>query len=164
MCAYASRSGMSDSLGPHGLQPTRLLCPWDSPDKDTGVDCHSLLQGSSQLRDWTRVSCISGGFFTIWVTREAHISMVKKGLYINQIHEKFWVKEKRKGRKRLTLMYGLTAGWIFSYSRISVNRKEQLSHIIFTDTLLLKQSRVICSTLPPSTPYPQPAFCLWRKL
>ena len=87
---------MSDSLGPHGLQPTRLLCPWDSPDKDTGVDCHSLLQGSSQLRGWTRVSCIAGGFFTIWVTREAHISTVKKGLYINQIHEKFWVKEKRQ--------------------------------------------------------------------
>ena len=26
-------------------QPTRLLCPWDSPGKNTGVGCHSLLQG-----------------------------------------------------------------------------------------------------------------------
>ena len=25
-------------------QPTRLLCPWDSPGKNTGVDCHFLLQ------------------------------------------------------------------------------------------------------------------------
>ena len=33
------------SLGPHGLKPTRLLCPWDSPGKDTGVGCHFLLQG-----------------------------------------------------------------------------------------------------------------------
>ena len=40
-----SCSGMSDSLWPHGLQPTRLLCPWDSPGKNTGVGCHSLLQG-----------------------------------------------------------------------------------------------------------------------
>ena len=24
---------------------TRLLCPWDSPDKNTGVGCHFLLQG-----------------------------------------------------------------------------------------------------------------------
>ena len=32
-------------LRPHGLSPTRLLCPWDSPGKNTGVDCHSLLQG-----------------------------------------------------------------------------------------------------------------------
>ena len=28
----------------HGLQPTRLLCPWDSSGKNTGVGCHSLLQ------------------------------------------------------------------------------------------------------------------------
>ena len=36
---------MSDSLRPHGLQPTRLLCPWDFPGSSTGVDCHFLLQG-----------------------------------------------------------------------------------------------------------------------
>ena len=36
----------SDSLQPHGLQPARFLCrPWDSPGKNTGVDCHALLQG-----------------------------------------------------------------------------------------------------------------------
>ena len=31
---------MSDSLQPYGLQPARLLCPWDFPVKDTGVGCH----------------------------------------------------------------------------------------------------------------------------
>ena len=36
---------MPGSLGPHGLQPIRLLCPWDFPGKDTGVGCHFLLQG-----------------------------------------------------------------------------------------------------------------------
>ena len=35
---------MSDSVRPHGLQPTRLLCPWDSPGKNTRVGCHFLLQ------------------------------------------------------------------------------------------------------------------------
>ena len=40
-----SRSVVSDSLRPHGLQPTRLLCPWDFPGNSTGVDCHFLLQG-----------------------------------------------------------------------------------------------------------------------
>ena len=30
---------MSDSV-----QPNRLLCPWDSPGKNTGVGCHFLLQ------------------------------------------------------------------------------------------------------------------------
>ena len=28
---------------PDGLEPTRLLCPWDSPGKNTGVGCHFLL-------------------------------------------------------------------------------------------------------------------------
>ena len=39
-----SRSVVSDSSRPHGLQPTRLLCSWDSPGKSTGVGCHCLLQ------------------------------------------------------------------------------------------------------------------------
>ena len=38
-----SRSVVSDSSRPHGLQPTRLLHPWDFPGKSTGVGCHCLL-------------------------------------------------------------------------------------------------------------------------
>ena len=41
---------MSDSLGPHGPQPTRLLSPWSSPGKNTGVGSHFLLQGISQIQ------------------------------------------------------------------------------------------------------------------
>ena len=39
-----SCSVMSDSLRPHGLQPTRFHHPWDFPGKNTGVGYHSLLQ------------------------------------------------------------------------------------------------------------------------
>ena len=35
---------VSDSLRPHGLQPTRLLRPWEFPGKSTGVGCHCLLR------------------------------------------------------------------------------------------------------------------------
>ena len=35
---------MYDSLRLN-VAPARLLCPWDSPGKDTGVGCHTLLQG-----------------------------------------------------------------------------------------------------------------------
>ena len=35
----------AESLQPHGLYPARLLCPWNSPGKNTGMGCHSLLQG-----------------------------------------------------------------------------------------------------------------------
>ena len=38
-----SRSVVSDPQWPHGLQPTRLLRPWDFPGKSTGVGCHCLL-------------------------------------------------------------------------------------------------------------------------
>ena len=41
----AVESCVSDSLRPHGLWPARLLCPWDSPGKNTGVGYHALLQG-----------------------------------------------------------------------------------------------------------------------
>ena len=33
------------TLQPCGLRSTRLLCPWESPGKNTGVGCHFLLQG-----------------------------------------------------------------------------------------------------------------------
>ena len=38
-------SFVSNSFRTHGLQPTSLLCSWDSPGKNTGVGSHSLLQG-----------------------------------------------------------------------------------------------------------------------
>ena len=50
VCIYVSRSVMSDSLWPHGLQPARLFCPWNSPDKTTAVGIYSLLQGIFQTQ------------------------------------------------------------------------------------------------------------------
>ena len=58
-------------LQPHRLQPARLLCPWDSPGKNTGVGCYSLLQGSSWPQGQTGVSCTAGRLFTIWATWKA---------------------------------------------------------------------------------------------
>ena len=40
----------------------------------------SLLWGSSQPRDWTQISCITGGFFTSWATRE-HLKELKMELF-----------------------------------------------------------------------------------
>ena len=42
MC-YAKSLELCPTLWPHGLKPARLLCPWDTPGKNTGVDCHALL-------------------------------------------------------------------------------------------------------------------------
>ena len=35
---------VSNPQGPHALQPSRLLCPWDFPGRSTGVGCHCLLR------------------------------------------------------------------------------------------------------------------------
>ena len=40
-----SHSVVSNSLQPHGLYPTRFLCPWNSLGKNTGAGNYSLLQG-----------------------------------------------------------------------------------------------------------------------
>ena len=42
MTVCVSHSVVSDSLRPHRLQPTRLLCPWNSPSKNTEVSSHCL--------------------------------------------------------------------------------------------------------------------------
>ena len=46
---------MSDSLRPH--EPTRLLCPWDFPDKNAGVGCHFLLWAVVGEKSWKRDHC-----------------------------------------------------------------------------------------------------------
>ena len=45
MHACQDASVVFNSLRPNGLYPARLLCPWDSAGKNTGVSCHFLLQG-----------------------------------------------------------------------------------------------------------------------
>ena len=50
---------------PMDSSPPRLLCPQDSPDKNTGVGCHFLLQGIFPTQGSNQVSCIAGGFFTV---------------------------------------------------------------------------------------------------
>ena len=58
-------------LRPHGLEPARLLCPWDFPGKNTGVGCHFLLT----------VSCIGRQIFYHWATREAQIMFNGKSFW-----------------------------------------------------------------------------------
>ena len=51
-----SCSVASDSSRPHGLQPPRLLRPWDFPGKSTRVGCHCLLQ-CWVLNFWPNSQC-----------------------------------------------------------------------------------------------------------
>ena len=52
-------SVVSDSFGPHGVLPTRLLCPWDSPARILEWVAMPSSRGSSQPRDQTHISYVS---------------------------------------------------------------------------------------------------------
>ena len=56
-----SRSVMSNPQRPHGLQPSRLLHPWDFPGKSTGVGCHCLLHSLFAIIVYYRKSILLKG-------------------------------------------------------------------------------------------------------
>ena len=58
---------MSNSLQPHGLEPTRLLHPWNFPGKNTGVGCHFLLliQTQISIKMWYFL-VIYFAYFPLW--------------------------------------------------------------------------------------------------
>ena len=56
-CQVCVCSVTSDSLRPHGLQPTRLLCQWDFPNKNSGAGCQFQLQGICLTQGSMQVSC-----------------------------------------------------------------------------------------------------------
>ena len=62
---------MCNTVWPYRLEPSRFHCLWDSPGKNTGMGCHSFLQGIFPTQGSNWVSCIAGRFFTSWATREA---------------------------------------------------------------------------------------------
>ena len=64
-----NHSVVSDSLGPNGLYPTRLLCAWNSPGTNTGVGCHSLLhEGRRESLSHVRF------FVTLWTIQSMEVS------------------------------------------------------------------------------------------
>ena len=104
-CESSSCSVTSDSWQPHDCS---LL----------GSSVHGNLQarilewlaipfsrGSSWLRDWTRVSCIAGRFFTVWATREAQLLLGQQYMECNVFAvaaQRKWLGAKLyKGRKQL---------------------------------------------------------------
>ena len=72
----------SDSLRSHGLQPPRLLFPWDFPGKNTGMGCYFLLQGifltqRSNPRLLSLLHLQERFFYYHWATQEALVKRVR---------------------------------------------------------------------------------------
>ena len=73
VCAESLQSCLT--LRPHGLQPAMLLCPEDSPGKNTEMGCHALLQRMFPTQGANpHLLCLLNwqtGFFTTGATWEA---------------------------------------------------------------------------------------------
>ena len=67
-------------LRPYGLQPTGLLCPWDSPGKHTGMGCIGEGNGSSQPRNWTLISCVGRQILYHWAPWDAPLGSLDRHL------------------------------------------------------------------------------------
>ena len=65
---------VSDTLLLHGLWPTKLLCPRDSPGKNTGVGCHSFFQVIFSTQGMNLCLLYCRWILYLWATREAQYS------------------------------------------------------------------------------------------
>ena len=107
-----SHSVVSDSLKSHGLQPTRLLCPWNFPGKHTGVVAITSSRGSFQPRNLTCISCIGRWVLYCWATREAptfifHNNIMRLGVTT------FWIKVLRLNHTQLASERSEIQTWVF---------------------------------------------------
>ena len=106
-----SCSVVSDSLRFHGQ-----YSPWDSPCQITGVGSlpRAPHRGSSQPRNQTQVSCIAGGFFTSWATREAHLIHRKSRLFL-VLHRKLMNADNTKQTNKNQITHHMfTIAYVFA--------------------------------------------------
>ena len=112
-CCYVA-SVVSDSVRPHRGQPTRLLCPWDSPGKNTGVGCHFLLQCMkeksesdvaqscptlSDPMDWSLPGSSIHGIFQARVLEWDAIAFSDNNAYLSHYCEDYKCKAPNKPKK-----------------------------------------------------------------
>ena len=126
---------MSNSVGPHRQQPTRLPCPWDSPGKNTGVGCHFLLQ-CVKVKSFSHVRL----FMTPWTaayqappsmgfSRQEYwsgVPIADSWPYINTIHSK---ESNRLGKPLLTLITERRLCLITCKELLQIKSKQKLPSI-----------------------------------
>ena len=99
MSVCSVTSVVSNSVWPCGLQPASLLCPWNSPGKNTEVGCYALLKGIFPIQESNLQSLISSCigrwvffffFFTASTTWEAPLTIFFKTIL--PIHSMFLIE------------------------------------------------------------------------
>ena len=135
VCACWVASVMFDSLWPYGLLPSRLLCPWDSPGKNTGVDCHSHFQGIFPIQGSNPClipPALADEFFTTSAIWEAHYIHIPTHTYIylhlNHIIFKYIVFVKSWKQYSFSLLFVFVVrcplAWLITMWAVELNNDE----------------------------------------
>ena len=95
-----SHSVMSDRLRPHGLEPARLLCSWNSPGKNTGVGGHSLLPGISLTQGLNL--CLLHCRQILWHLSHQGMPVKERGEILNVSRERNRVRRPRLSKNKGT--------------------------------------------------------------
>ena len=91
-----SHSVVSDSERPHGLQPTRLLHPWDFLGNSTGVGCHCLLQAHPSLtQNLPEIKKMPNSFYdgNITLISKSFRDSMRKEYRIDQANSLTWMQK-----------------------------------------------------------------------
>ena len=105
-----SHSVVSNPQWPHGLQPSRLLCPWNLPGKSTGVGCHCFLQAVSAHR-WKLKA------YKWWDHQGNMQRRRERALRINP-KQQWWRTLPKSGLGKQEAASGKTLLWWYSWSWI----------------------------------------------
>ena len=114
---------MSNSFWPCGLWPIRLLCPWDSPGKNTGVGCRALLQGIFQTQESNPIlisPSLAGEFFTTSTTWEA-LKQTYPSSYLNSFKVAY-----KMDRSIVLQNFRITATMYVNYISVKLKFKKEL--------------------------------------
>ena len=111
---------MSDSSQPHGLQPTRLLHPWDFSGKSTGVGCYCLLRKKAERQgiDAFELWCWRRLLRVPWTARRSNQSILNEissgcsleGLMLKMKLQYFGLLMRRANSLEKSLMLGGIGG------------------------------------------------------
>ena len=123
---------MSDSVESDGLEPSRLLCPWTSPGKNTGVSSHVLFQGTVPTQGSNlHLSCL-----LCWQVCSLPLAPPGKPNQCSDLPFYFWLHWVFVAACRLSLVaasggcsLGAVHGFLLTMaSLVVVHRRQQLQH------------------------------------
>ena len=153
MCVHAC-SVISDSLQTPELQPDRFLCPWDFPDKNTGVGCHFLLQR----------------IFPMWGSNLCLLCLLQTDSLLLSHH--------RSPEKTMAFVQSLSHVWLFAtpwtaecQAFFSFTVTQSLLKLMSIELVMPSNHLILSPSSPPSSVFPsirifshESALCIrWPK-